>query len=108
MDLAGASCTETPNFHYVVETDAEAGWMPEISRWYDTEHMPGLAQVHGTIRATRWLNHDHGPMSLACYDLTSAQILGSAQWLAVRNTAWSDKARPHFIHTKRNMFSVIA
>jgi hypothetical protein len=108
MDLPGASHTETPIFHYVVETDAEDGWMNEIARWYDTEHMPGLARVPGCIRATRLLNHDHGPQSLACYDLVSTQTLGSQPWLAVRNTAWSDKARPHFTNTKRNMFSTVA
>jgi hypothetical protein len=108
LDLQGASHNETPVFHYVVETDAEDGWMSEIARWYDTEHMPGLAAVPGCIRATRLLNHDHGPQSLACYDLVSTQTLGSAPWLAVRNTEWSDKARPHFTNTKRNMFSVLA
>jgi hypothetical protein len=108
LDLQGASHTEKPIFHYVVETDAEAGWMPEIARWYDTEHMPGLAAVPGCIRATRMRNHDHGPQSLASYDLVSTQTLGSTPWLAVRNTAWSDIARPHFINTKRTMFNAVA
>jgi hypothetical protein len=110
LDLQGASHAQPPVFHYVVETDAEEGWMPEIARWYDTEHMPGLAAVPGCIRATRMLNHDHdhSPQSLACYDLVSTQTLGSEPWLAVRHTAWSDIARPHFTNTKRNMFSVIA
>ncbi len=108
LDLQGASHSDKPIFHYIVETDAEEGWMPEIARWYDTEHMPGLAAVPGCIRATRLLNHDHGPQSLACYDLVSAQTLGSAPWLAVRNTAWSDIARPHFTNTKRTMFSTVA
>jgi hypothetical protein len=108
LDLQGASHSEKPVFHYVVETDAEDGWMPEIAKWYDTEHMSGLSAVPGCIRATRMLNHDHGPRSLACYDLVSTQTLGSEPWLAVRNTAWSDIARPHFINTKRTMFSAIA
>ncbi len=108
LDLQGASHTDKPIFHYVVETDAEEGWMSEIAKWYDTEHMPGLAAVPGCIRATRLLNHDHGPQSLACYDLVSTQTLGSAPWLAVRNTAWSDIARPHFTNTKRTMFSTVA
>jgi hypothetical protein len=108
LDLQGASHTEKPIFHYVVETDAEEGWMPEIAKWYDTEHMPGLATVPGCIRATRMRNHDDGPQSLACYDLVSTQTLGSAPWLAVRNTAWSDIARPHFTNTKRTMFNAVA
>lgn len=108
LDLAGSSSGEAPVFHYVVEMDPDAGWMPEISRWYDTEHMPGLAAVPGCIRATRMLNHDHGPLSLACYDLVTTQTLGSPPWLAVRGTAWSDITRPHFTNTKRVMLTVMA
>lgn len=108
FDAPGASVHETPAFHYVVQTDAEDGWMDEIVRWYDTEHMPGLAGVPGCVHARRLISHDHGPRSLACYDLVSEQTLGSPPWLAVRGTAWSDKTRPHFTNTRRNMFKVLA
>lgn len=94
-------------WHYVVEMDPETGWMAEIARWYDAEHMPGLAAVPGCIRAMRFLNHDHGPFSLACYDLTQQETLNSPAWLAVRASAWSDITRPHFTHTKRVMFQVL-
>ncbi len=100
----GASQGTTPVFHYVVEMDPESGWMPELSQWYDTEHMPGLAKVPGCIRASRFLNHDHGPLSLACYDLVTEETLGSAPWLAVRGTPWSDRMRPRFTNTRRTMF----
>ena len=105
FDVPGASIGQPPKFHYVVETDPEAGWAEEIARWYDTEHMPGLARVPGCVRASRFLNHDHGPASFACYDLVSTETLGSAPWLAVRNTEWSDRARPHFTNTLRTMFT---
>ncbi len=108
FDIKGHSSAETPACHYVVEMDPDTGWMPEIARWYDTEHMPGLAAVPGCVHALRMLNHDHGPLSLACYDLTTRQTLDSPPWLAVRGTAWSDITRPHFTHTKRTMFDVIA
>jgi hypothetical protein len=108
FDIDGNSRAETPAFHYVVEMDPDAGWMPEISRWYDTEHMPGLAAVPGCIHAMRLINHDQGPLSLACYDLVSTQTLGSPAWLAVRGTAWSDITRPHFTNTQRTMFQVMA
>jgi hypothetical protein len=100
----GASQGTTPVFHYVVEMDPESGWMPELSQWYDTEHMPGLAKVPGCIRASRFLNHDHGPLSLACYDLVTEETLGSTPWLAVRGTPWSDRMRPRFTNTRRTMF----
>jgi len=108
FDMPGASAGESPVFHYVVETDPEAGWADEIARWYNTEHMPGLAGVPGCVRASRYLNHDHGPLSYACYDLVTQETLGSAPWLAVRNTDWSSRARPHFTNTRRTMFALSA
>ena len=106
FDTPGASAADPPVFHYVVETDPEAGWVDEIARWFDNEHMPGLAAVPGCVRASRFLNHDHGPLSYACYDLVTQETIGSAPWLAVRNTDWSDLARPHFTNTRRTMFTL--
>lgn len=107
FDTPGASAGAALVFHYVVEMDPEAGWMSELSAWYDTEHMPGLAAVAGCIRASRFLNHDHGPLSLACYDLVSEETLGSPPWLAVRGTEWSSRMRPRFTNTRRTMFEVL-
>ena len=107
FEVAGASAQALPAFHYVVEMDPEAGWRDELLRWYDTEHMPGLAGVPGSIRATRLLNHDHGPLSLACYDLVSPETLGSPPWLAVRASEWSSRVRPHFTNTRRIMFRTL-
>lgn len=108
LDKHGASKGTAPVFHYVVEMDPEAGWMPELSSWYDTEHMPGLATVPGCVRASRYLNHDHGPLSLACYDLVTQETLGSPPWLAVRETEWSSRMRPRFTNTIRTMFDLLA
>jgi len=104
----GQSGDASPVFHYVVETDPETGWREELERWYDTEHMPGLASVPGCILAQRYYNHDQGPFSLACYDLVAETVLGSPPWLAVRGTPWSDIVRPHFSNTKRTMFQALA
>lgn len=108
FEAAGRSAGASAAFHYAVEMDPEQGWMPEISRWYDGEHMPGLAAVEGCILALRLLNHDHGPLSLACYDLVTDKALTSPPWLAVRATAWSDITRPHFTNTIRTMFDTKA
>jgi hypothetical protein len=104
LDVPGHSHGAPAASHYVVETDADDGWMPEIARWYDVEHMPGLARVPGCVHAWRMTNHDGGPASLACYDLTSPGVKETPPWLAVRGTAWSDRARPHFTNTRRTMF----
>ena len=111
FDMAGASSGASsgaqPLFHYVVETDPEDGWADEIARWYNAEHMPGLAAVPGCVRASRFINHDQGPLSYACYDLLTQETLGSEAWLAVRHTDWSSRARPHFTNTRRTMFSLM-
>lgn len=107
FDRPGASCGQQRPAHYVVETDPAEGWQSEIFNWYDQEHMPGLAAVEGTIHARRYLNHDAGPLSLACYDLSSPEVLGCPAWLKVRTTAWSDIARPHFTNTLRTMFRTV-
>ena len=106
-DMPGASSGERAPFHYIVETDTAEGWMDEIVRWYDTEHMPGLAAVPGCVRAQRFINHDGGPRSLACYDLVTTETLGCPPWLAIRYTAWSDRVRPNFRNTKRTMFRTL-
>ncbi|MBA2964385.1 MULTISPECIES: hypothetical protein [Ramlibacter] len=107
LDLAGVSAGATPRNHYTVETDPREGWADEIERWYAVEHLPGLAAVPGCILAQRYLNHDSGPRSLACYDLVAAEVLTTPAWLTVRETEWSDRARPHFTNTRRTMMEVV-
>jgi hypothetical protein len=97
------SAGATPTRHYVVETDPEQGWHDELVRWYHEEHMPGLASVPGCILARRYVNADAGPASHAHYDLLREDVLGSPPWLAVRNTEWSSRVRPHFTNTRRTM-----
>ena len=104
VKVGGASAGESPAFRYVVEMDPAEGWEEELSRWYDTEHMPGLAAVPGCVRAQRFLNRDGGPYSLACYDLTDPGARESPAWLAVRHTAWSDRVRQQFRNTRRTLF----
>ena len=104
QDLRGASHGEPPVFHYVVETDVVPEAERDLNDWYDIEHMPGLAAVPGTIRTQRFLSLDGGPRYHSCYELVAQETLGSAPWLAVRHTAWSDRVRPNFRNTKRTMF----
>lgn len=107
QDLPGRSSGAVATRHYAVETDPEAGWDEELARWYAQEHMPGLAAVDGCIHARRFLNHDQGPRSHACYELVTEDTLGSPPWLAIRGTAWSSRVRPHFTNTRRTMFEVV-
>ncbi|MDH6590535.1 hypothetical protein M2165_000424 [Variovorax sp. TBS-050B] len=108
QDLAGASAESPARFHYTVEMAPEPGWGIELQRWYDQEHLPGLAAVPGCVRAQRFWNNDDERASLACYDLVSDRTTASAEWLAVRGTAWSDRVRPHFMKPARTMFTLVA
>ena len=108
QDIRGASHGATPVFHYVVETDVVPEAENDLNDWYDQEHTPGLAAVPGAIRAQRLRNLDGAPRYHSCYELVTTETLGSAPWLAVRHTAWSDRVRPNFRNTKRTMFSRVA
>ena len=104
LDCTCASPNAHIATHYTVQTDPAPGWDEEISQWYAQEHMPGLAMVEGCVCAQRYINHDHGPRSFACYDLTSPEVMGSPDWLAVRASDWSSRCRPYFTNTRRTFF----
>jgi hypothetical protein len=103
--LAGASWHDAPSHHYVVRTDAAPGWDEELQRWYDEEHLAGLAGVAGTVHAQSLLCLDHPPRYYACYDLVTADVFGSPAWLTVRGSAWSSRVRPNFRNTRRTLFA---
>ncbi len=104
QSLRGASAGEEPAFHYVVEADVAPEHEQEFNAWYGREHLPGLAQVPGTIRASRYRRDWGSPAYLACYDLTSPAVLELPEWLAVRHTDWSSRVRPLFRNARRVMF----
>jgi hypothetical protein len=104
FDRPGASRTVAARFHYVVEMDVASSREDDLNAWYDKEHMPGLAACPGTVRARRFRNPWGSPRYHSCYDLTQTETLVSEPWLAVRQTAWSDRVRPHFRNLKRTMF----
>ena len=99
----GASAGRDSRFHYVVSTDVRSEAEQDFNAWYECEHLPGLARVPGTIRACRLHNDDDAPRYHACYDLATAETLGSPAWLAVRATPWSARVRPAFCNTTRLM-----
>jgi hypothetical protein len=104
LDVSGASAGMPAPFRYVVETDVTPAHEAEFNRWYDDEHLPGLAAVPGTAHARRYRNPEGSPRYHACYDITTPATVGSPPWVAVRATAWSDRVRPTFRNTKRTLF----
>jgi hypothetical protein len=103
--VAGASKGTQPTCHYVVRTDAAPGWDEELQRWYDEEHLAGLAGVPGTVQAQRLLCLEQSPRFYACYDLLGPDVIDSPAWLTVRDTAWSSRVRPNFANPRRTLFT---
>lgn len=106
-DVAGHSSGQPATWLYMVETDIKPDAQEDFDSWYETEHLPGLAAVPGTVRARRYLAMEGSPRYYACYDLAQREAFGSPPWLAVRATSWSDRVRPNFINTKRTMFRLV-
>jgi hypothetical protein len=69
----------------------------EFNDWYDTEHLPALAGVSGTLCARRYRGTGAAAhRSLALYWLETAEIPNSHAWKAAANTPWTERMRPHF------------
>ena len=67
----------------------------EFNAWYDTEHLPRLAQIPGVICARRYTSPGVGHKYVATYHLTSPEVCASAEWQAVNDTPWAKKILPH-------------
>jgi hypothetical protein len=77
----------------------------EFNDWYDTEHVPALAAVPGTLCARRFRSTGASAQhSLALYWLASIDVQTSAAWKAAANTPWTERMRPHF----RNHLRVVS
>ena len=109
----GASAAGQAPYHYVVTTDVAPENEADFNRWYDTEHMPGLAGVAGTVHCARLRSREGGQGEArglryhACYDLVAPAVLNSADWLALRRTAWASRVRRHFENPRRLMFRTV-
>jgi hypothetical protein len=103
LTLPGAAAGEPAPYHYVVATDVAPQAEADLNAWYDTEHLPGLAAVPGTVAAMRH-SSTGSPRYYASYDLARLDTFGSPAWLAVRATPWSARVRPQFRQTRRTMY----
>lgn len=69
----------------------------EFNEWYNTEHIPALAAVPGTLCARRFRNREeNGQRYVALYHLASPAVPESAAWKTAAGTPWTERLRPHF------------
>ena len=74
-----------------VKPEAEA----EFNEWYDTEHVPRLAQVPGCLLARRFRTNGGTHRYIATYHLTAPDVCASKRWEAAAVTPWTLKLRPY-------------
>jgi hypothetical protein len=66
----------------------------EFNEWYNTEHIPALAAVPGTLLARRFRSAEAGgPRYVALYHLASPEV---PAWKDAASTPWTERMRPHF------------
>ena len=68
----------------------------EFNEWYNTEHIPALAAVPGTLCARRYRGSGSAQRYVAVYHLASPDVPDSAAWKNAANTPWTERMRPHF------------
>ena len=76
--------------------NVEAAHEAEFNEWYNTEHIPALGSVPGTLSARRYRGIGGTQRYVALYHLTSPEVVRSAEWKKAADTAWTQKMRPHF------------
>src|SRR4030095_1043919 len=59
----------------------------EFNDWYDLEHIPERLRVPGFLACERWIGANNQKMSVATYELDSADVLKSPAYNAVGNHA---------------------
>ena len=68
----------------------------EFNEWYNTEHIPALGSVPGTLSARRYRGTGATQRYAALYHLAGPDVVSSAAWKTAANTPWTEKMRPHF------------
>jgi len=86
----------------VVAHDVPPARDDAFAAWYETEHIPAILQVPGIVTARRFRLVQHAgasvapdvrPRHLAIYDVISPDVLDSQQFIAARESPWSQWVR---------------
>jgi len=67
----------------------------EFQEWYNTEHLPQLGAVPGTLCARRYRGIGERKY-LALYHLANPDVSRSEAWRKAADTPWTQRMRPHF------------
>jgi hypothetical protein len=67
----------------------------DFNAWYDTEHIPILSKVPGVLSARRFRGAGNRKY-VALYHLATPEVQDGAEWKEARESAWTDRLKPHF------------
>ena len=76
--------------------ERRSGAWHEFNEWSDTEHIPALSAVPGTLCARRFTDLKGTHRYLALYHLKSPEVPLTEAWKKGAGTPWSARMRPHF------------
>ncbi len=101
--LGALNAWNTPSpFIYTVELDVAEADVPELTRWYEQEHLGMLAAVPGCLGASRYEAIGANPFRfLACYRFEDPGIPETPAWIAARSTPWTLAMRDRFRNARR-------
>jgi len=66
----------------------------EFNKWLDTEHIPALAQVPGTLSARRFRSREGSHRYISVYHLASPEVVETPEWKKAARTPWTEKLLP--------------
>jgi hypothetical protein len=65
----------------------------EFNEWYDSEHLPRLANIPGVLSARRFTSPGAGYKYVATYHLSSPEVCASKAWQDAAATPWTEKLK---------------
>ena len=68
----------------------------EFNEWYNSEHIPALAAVPGTLCARRYRGTGATQRYAAVYHFAAPEVPESDAWKRAGGTPWTERMRPHF------------
>jgi hypothetical protein len=105
--VSGEGPAKDAPYVYIVKTDIPADIESDFNEWYNNEHIPALASVPGCYRARRFLAVDGQPKYMAVYELENPEVIKGTAWAKARDTAWTEKIRPHVQNLDRRVYQLI-
>jgi hypothetical protein len=88
----------------LVQMQPPAAMEEEFHAWYDTEHVPERETVPGFLSAARFVCVEGWPRYMACYDLSSLDVLEADAYLRIGGdnlSVWSKRVLGHVVGYER-------